>query len=116
MNRMKRLLAAALTFAATLSLASCGTSNSEDSVGQTPAPTSQTAESQSAGRELSMALSVDPDGLDPQRTTAASTFQITNNLYDTLLRVNTDGSLREGLAQKWEVSEDGLTLAGCSLP
>ena len=57
-----------------------------------------------------MALSVDPDGLDPQRTTAASTFQITNNLYDTLLRVNTDGSLREGLAQKWEVSEDGLTL------
>ena len=110
MNRMKRLLAAALTFAATLSLASCGTSNSEDSVGQTPAPPSQTAESQSAGRELSMALSVDPDGLDPQRTTAASTFQITNNLYDTLLRVNTDGSLREGLAQKWEVSEDGLTL------
>ena len=107
---MKRLLAAALTFAATLSLASCGTSNSEDSVGQTPAPPSQTAESQSAGRELSMALSVDPDGLDPQRTTAASTFQITNNLYDTLLRVNTDGSLREGLAQKWEVSEDGLTL------
>lgn len=76
MNRMKRLLAAALTFAATLSLASCGTSNSEDSVGQTPAPPSQTAESQSAGRELSMALSVDPDGLDPQRTTAASTFQI----------------------------------------
>lgn len=104
------MLAAALTFAATLSLASCGTSNSEDSVGQTPAPPSQTAESQSAGRELSMALSVDPDGLDPQRTTAASTFQITNNLYDTLLRVNTDGSLREGLAQKWEVSEDGLTL------
>lgn len=63
MNRMKRLLAAALTFAATLSLASCGTSNSKDSVGQTPAPPSQTAESQSAGRELSMALSVDPDGL-----------------------------------------------------
>lgn len=110
MNRMKRLLAAALTFAATLSLASCGTSNSKDSVGQTPAPPSQTAESRSAGRELSMALSVDPDGLDPQRTTAASTFQITNNLYDTPLRVNTDGSLREGLAQKWEVSEDGLTL------
>ena len=41
MNRMKRLLAAALTFAATLSLASCGTSNSKDSVGQTPAPPSQ---------------------------------------------------------------------------
>ena len=32
MNRMKRLLAAALTFAATLSLASCGTSNSKESV------------------------------------------------------------------------------------
>ena len=120
MNRMKRLLAAALTFAATLSLASCGTSNSEDSVGQTPAPPSQTAESQSAGRELSMALSVDPDGLDPQRTTAASTFQITNNLYDTLLRVNTDGSLRKagpevGGIGGWSDTDVSLA-AGCSLP
>ncbi len=60
--------------------------------------------------QFNMALSVDPDGLDPQRTTAASTFQITNNIYDTLLRVNADGSLREGLAERWEVSDDGMVI------
>lgn len=59
---------------------------------------------------LRMALSVDPDGLDPQRTTAASTFQITNNLYDALLKVDTAGQLQPGLAESWETSQDGLSI------
>ena len=59
---------------------------------------------------LNMALSVDPDGLDPHRTTAASTFQITNNIFDTLVKVTPEGELTEGLATDWEISEDGLTI------
>lgn len=59
---------------------------------------------------LTMAISVDPDGLDPQRTAAASTFQVTSNLYDPLLTVNTAGEVQPGLAQSWEVSDDGLTI------
>lgn len=57
-----------------------------------------------------MALSVDPDGLDPQRTTAASTFQITNNIYEPLLTVTPEGELTSALADSWTVSEDGLTI------
>ena len=47
-----------------------------------PTPSSDPAGPSTAPvkNELIMAMSVDPDGLDPQRTTAASTFQITNNL------------------------------------
>ncbi len=67
--------------------------------------------SQAEARDrLVMALRVDPDGLDPQRTASASTFQITNNVYDPLLRVTVDGELVPGLAESWEVSDDGLTL------
>lgn len=60
---------------------------------------------------LRMVLSVDPDGLDPQRTTAASTFQITNNIYDTLVKVTPEGDLVPGLAESWEVSDDGMSIA-----
>ena len=68
------------------------------------------AGSTDASDTLRMAISVDPDGLDPQRTAAAATFEITNNIYDPLLRVTTDGELVEGLATSWDVSDDGLTL------
>lgn len=77
-----------------------------------PTPSSDPAGPSAAPvkNELIMAMSVDPDGLDPQRTTAASTFQITNNLYEPLLKVTTDGTLKAGLAESWTVSEDGMTL------
>ena len=59
--------------------------------------------------KLVMGITVDPDGLDPQRTAAAATFQITNNVYDPLLKVTTSGELVPGLAESWELSDDGLT-------
>ncbi|WP_197046689.1 ABC transporter substrate-binding protein [Oceanobacillus salinisoli] len=72
--------------------------------------TGDSSEMNSEKTELNMALSVDPDGLDPHRTTAASTFQITNNIYDTLVKVTPDGEFEEGLAESWETSDDGLTI------
>lgn len=119
MKVTKRVLAFLLSSAMVLSLAGCGASGAP--AGSTN-PTASTAPvggvstkpeptpTATVPAELNMALSVDPDGLDPQRTTAASTFQITNNIYDTLLRVNADGSLREGLADRWTLSEDGMTI------
>ena len=38
-----------------------------------------------------MGITVDPDGLDPHRTAAAATFQVTNSVYDPLLKVTTSG-------------------------
>ncbi len=56
---------------------------------------------------LVMALPVDPDGLDPQRTAAASTFQITSNIYETLITVDVNGNIIPSLADSWTVSDDG---------
>jgi len=61
-------------------------------------------------QQLNFAISVDPDGLDPQRTVAASSFQVTNNIYDTLVKVTPAGEYVPGLVESWEVSEDGLTI------
>lgn len=69
------------------------------------------ASSDGAGSRLVMALSVDPDGLDPQRTAAAATFEITNNVYDPLVRVDVDNNLVPGLAESWEVADDDLSIA-----
>lgn len=57
---------------------------------------------------FAMAIPVDPDGLDPQRTAAAMSFEIANNIYDPLVKIKPDGTLIPGLAQGWKVSDDGL--------
>lgn len=98
---MKKLL---ILFAAVLMLVSAGCS---DAASPAASPDSPSA---AVKNELTMALAVDPDGLDPQRTTAASTFQITNNLYEPLLKVDTQGNLTAGLAETWSLSDDGLSV------
>lgn len=57
-----------------------------------------------------MAIPVDPDGLDPHATASASTFQITSNIYETLVTVDEKGNILPSLAISWEMSDDGLVL------
>lgn len=48
--------------------------------------------------------------LDPAITSDAESFQVTANIYDTLVITETNGSvIKPGLAESWKVSEDGLT-------
>ena len=56
-----------------------------------------------------MAIPVDPDGLDPMATATASTFQVTSNIYETLITVDENGRLLPSLASERNVGEDGLT-------
>ncbi len=100
---MKKLISIGLSTLLLAGLAACSSSTPSES--ETAAPSAAAEKN-----ELVMALAVDPDGLDPQRTTAASTFQITNNIYEPLLTVTDQGELTGALADSWEVSEDGLTL------
>ncbi len=61
-----------------------------------------------AGQTLTVAISADVDGLDPHKTVAAATFQITRNLYDTLVQVDPQSHIQPDLATSWETSADGL--------
>ncbi len=58
---------------------------------------------------LRVAINTDPDGLDPYKTVAAATFNLTRNIFDTLIQTDPAGRLGPDLATGWQVSTDGLT-------
>lgn len=60
---------------------------------------------------LRVAIGVDPVSLDPIATSDNASIWTQLLIYDTLIRPSKDGQeLEPGLAESWEVSEDGLTL------
>lgn len=51
-----------------------------------------------------------PLSLDPAIATDIESFEITSNIYETLIKTDVNGiDLLPGLAESWKVSEDGLT-------
>lgn len=58
---------------------------------------------------LELAVGQSPAGLDPHIVTAFSSFQIIDQIYDTLLEINADLQLEPGLATGYTVSADGLS-------
>jgi|LZCG01.1.fsa_nt_gb peptide/nickel transport system substrate-binding protein len=65
--------------------------------------------SQSYGGTLTAAISADPVGFDPHKTSAYSSFEVLENVYDTLVSVGDDLRPIPALAKTWATSEDGLT-------
>ncbi|MGY2083259.1 ABC transporter substrate-binding protein [Blastococcus sp. SYSU DS0539] len=59
---------------------------------------------------LVAAVGAQPDQLDPHATSAYPSFQVLENVYDTLVVPNPDDlTMEPSLAESWETSEDGLT-------
>lgn len=63
----------------------------------------------SGGDLMSFSLTSDPGNIDPQIATNYNAVLIIKNIYEGLLTVSEDGSLIPGVAQKYDVSDDGLT-------
>ncbi len=51
----------------------------------------------------------EPDTLDPHMTSAYASFQVLENVYDTLVQPAADLSMEPALAENWTVSADNLT-------
>jgi len=73
-----------------------------------PPPTPTPKAGPVRGGTLVVAISANPDGLDPHKTVAAVTFEVAKSLYDTLVESDPQGNIVPGLAEKWEASSDGL--------
>ncbi len=58
---------------------------------------------------LVAAISAQPDQFDPHRTQAYASFQVLENVYDTLVVPDAEGEFQPSLATEWTTSEDGLT-------
>jgi peptide/nickel transport system substrate-binding protein len=62
----------------------------------------------SSGR-LIAAIGGEPDQLDPNKTSAYFSFEVLENVYDTLVEPDADLLMRPGLAESWDVTPDQRT-------
>lgn len=58
---------------------------------------------------LIAAIAGEPDQLDPHKTSAYFSFQVLENVFDTLVEPAADLTMAPALAQSWETSPDQLT-------
>lgn len=57
---------------------------------------------------LVAAIAGEPDQLDPHKTSAYFSFEVLENVFDTLVAPDADLQMRPALAQSWDVSPDQL--------
>jgi peptide/nickel transport system substrate-binding protein len=62
-----------------------------------------------ASGHLIAAIAGEPDQLDPHKTSAYFSFEVLENVFDTLVQPDANLEMRPALAQSWEVSPDQLT-------
>lgn len=58
---------------------------------------------------LNVDITSDIPTMDPSKATDVSSFTVMNNTMEGLTRIDKDGKVEPGVAESWEVSEDGLT-------
>lgn len=97
----KRILPLLLTAAMVAGLAGCGSNQT-------------TAESTEAGsttgeKILKVQVGPDPETVDPALNSAVDGGNMILHAFEGLLTLDENGQLKEGQAESWETSEDGLT-------
>jgi peptide/nickel transport system substrate-binding protein len=79
-------------------------------IGGTPIAVIDDSANATPGGTLRFARASDSDNLDPVTNDGNVNIWIFMNVYDQLLKVSLDGAqLEPGLAESWEVSDDGIT-------
>ena len=119
---MKKKLALMLTAAMVVgSLTACGNTNGSSagsSAASEPASASKTESSSESseapapsaeGKQLAVQIGPDPETIDPALNSAVDGGNMLLHSFECLLTVGEDGNIAPGQAEKWEVSEDGLT-------
>lgn len=101
----KKIAGAVLLLAGPALLTGCSGGDSVDVPGGGSGGGTQ---SQSGG-VLTAAIAGEPDNLDPHNTTAYFSFQVLENVYDTLVEPDENLEMQPSIAESWETSDDQLT-------
>lgn len=72
-------------------------------------PAATMAQDDGAGGTLVAAIGAEPDQLDPHVTSSYNSFQVLENVVDTLVEPDENLEMVPALAESWEVSDDGMT-------
>ena len=112
MKIKNKFLLAILSFSMILS--ACGGGN--DGGNKEASNNEQSVAQEEEGKKdgvLDINIASEPETIDPQLNTAADGAIMLNHLFESLIRWDDDGNgnavLKPGMAESWEVSEDGLT-------
>ncbi|MFZ0042965.1 MAG: ABC transporter substrate-binding protein [Solirubrobacteraceae bacterium] len=92
--------------ALTAALAACSAGGSVNVGG---ASTSASGSGSSSGSALTVAISGEPDQLDPQKTSDYNSFEVLENVFDTLVEPNASLQMEPALATSWTTSTNQLT-------
>ena len=72
-----------------------------------PLALTETAWAQARKDGIVLAMALEPPGLDPTAGAASAIAEITQyNIYETLTKINSDGTVSPLLAESWEISPD----------
>ena len=84
-------------------------SGSSESSASSEAQSSQTSQSSGEETVVRMNIGSEPDSLDPWQSAASDTEAIMHNVFEGLCLYDENGEIIPGLAESWDISEDGLT-------
>ena len=99
----KRIIVAALAIAGAMALSGCGGSKSGS------AKSSDTTQAAAGKKILTIQLGPDVESIDPALNSAVDGANYILFAFDNLLKMDKDGKVVPGLAEKYEVSDDQLT-------
>lgn len=110
MKKMSLVLAAVM--ASGMILTACGGNKAADPSADTTVAAANgeaPAEGTSAGLDLAVQVGPDPETIDPALNSASDGANMIVHAFEPLLIVDSENKIQPGQAEKYEVSEDGLT-------
>ena len=116
MKLKNKFLLAILSFSMILSACGGGNNGGNKEGNKEGSNNEQSVAQEEEGKKdgvLDINIASEPETIDPQLNTAADGAIMLNHLFESLIRWDDDGNgnavLKPGMAESWEVSEDGLT-------
>jgi oligopeptide transport system substrate-binding protein len=108
--KFKKLFSAALAVTLTGSLlAACSSGNNNDAASTGSDSPSASASAPTVAQTFRMNLHSEPPTLDPGMTQDNVSGTVLNAIMEGLTRVDKDGKVIPGMAEKWTISDDNLT-------
>lgn len=105
---LSSLTITAMTVVALLVSTGCGMSGNTPA-GESKSTVQNVARTKAETDILRTNMISEPDSLDPWKSAASDTSAVMQNVFEGLLRYDTDAKILPGLAQSWKLSDDRLT-------
>ena len=105
---MKKRFLVPVALVAALALAACGKANTK-TANDTKADTANEAAASGDAKELAIQVGPTPETIDPALNSSNDGGNMLQHLAEGLLKVDKNGNTVPGLAESYEVSDDGLT-------